>query len=490
MFQFQLSTDPSTLVLTSLVLLLVTAYLLHSRPSSPPRPARPPLAHPFPLVPPHSRNLLLAHRSQHGTVFRTASPNTVYISDALAIKHILDHPALFSVSALHISSAAMWSMSPACAEWFAREGGEVTLRLAARLFSGEWLAALQVRFVDAAARGMDGVQMGRVEVMEVVAGAFFGATMEALFTPGFDDGLWGVFRMWDAQLHAFCAGTPSADAIEARDRFYGIVEHQLHEHLDECSPQIQHLFRSLCDDHAQTHADAIAIVLRTAWLACTQSPLAAAWLLCILAHHPPKLQRVREEFEHLKHEMHLQNTQEAVERVELLKAERLPALDRLVNEVLRVYCAQTVPRVCMEDTVVRAMDGGGVREWQMERGDVVNLLYWCVHDSRLNPQVSETFRGTLQPFDEERFAPDRHSAHTVKLGGTNETVRTWTPFGYGTRMCPGRYWAVAEIKAFVLLFLDRFDLAQPEEMPRPDPERWFGVLSPLDAMPVNLTLRS
>ena len=91
-------------------------------------------------------------------------------------------------------------------------------------------------------------------------------------------------------------------------------------------------------------------------------------------------------------------------------------------------------------------------------------------------------------FDETRFEADRH-ASTRQLSGTNETMRIWMPFGYGTRICPGRYWAVAEIKAVVVLLLHRFDLSGLGELPRPDPARWFGVLSPLDGMPASIAAR-
>ena len=78
-----------------------------------------------------------------------------------------------------------------------------------------------------------------------------------------------------------------------------------------------------------------------------------------------------------------------VKSLDALKGENLPMLDNMVNELLRVYSAQNVPRMCLKDTIVRGFDGEGrVKQWQFKKGDLLQLLFWNVHDAGLNPQVS------------------------------------------------------------------------------------------------------
>lgn len=395
MFSFQLHADLPTITVTASLVLLLTVFLLSRLlPRSTPlnTPPRPPLA-PLPLAAhtPHCRDTLLSHLSRYGSVFRLPHPtlgtSSVYVGDALAIQDVLRQPGAFGVGQLHVQSAGMWRMSARCAAWFAHSGGQDTLQHSARLFSGERLGVLQQRFVRAVARGLDAVEVGEADLCELSGGLLFRATMEALFTPSFASAH-RVFRAWDGQLASFTAGTPSPEAVAARDSMYSAVEEQLEQHRDECSAQIRDLFDELRQTHAQVHQDAVAVVLRTAWLASTQSPHAAAWLLCILAQQPAKLHRVRDELRKLKN-MAGESTEQLVRRPEWLREVKLPLLDQLVNEVLRVYCAQTVPRLCTAEAVVRVLEeeGGRVREVLMRQGDVVQLMFWNVHSSRLNPQV-------------------------------------------------------------------------------------------------------
>ncbi|KAG8138692.1 hypothetical protein E2320_001562 [Naja naja] len=58
------------------------------------------------------------------------------------------------------------------------------------------------------------------------------------------------------------------------------------------------------------------------------------------------------------------------------------------------------------------------------------------------------------------------------------------PWGAGTSMCPGRYFATNEIKLFAFLMLACFDLElinQQEEIPSINKTRYgFGVMQPMN----------
>ena len=462
--------------------------------------APPPLVDPV-VVPDtgNFRDNWLARRARYGSNHRVVEPHgavTVYIGDALTIKDIIDQPERFDMAALHTGAAPMWRISHPAGEWFAHTGGAATVRHASHLFSGSRLASLQQRFVSATIRQFDRISPGRKQdVVYLASECFFQATVEALFTKSFPEGQYREFCLWDAELTPFCMGCPSERAVRARDHFFAIVLQQIDESLSECSLQVREQMAELEGKYDLSHEDAAAVVLRTTWLGSTQSPLSGAWMLCILARQPHNIRAIRNELQQLQQSLGGKSVQEIASNPDLLKGEHLPTLDNVVNELLRVYSAQSVPRMCLTDTVVRALGpNNSVQEMQLKQGDILQIMFWNVHDAGRHPEwwPSEEGKGAkwreaLETFDETRFEPHRRPA-TVKVG--NETLKTWTPFGYGARVCPGRYWAVAEIKAFCLLFLDRFDLSDAGDMPRPDPQRWLGVLHAQDAMPATITART
>lgn len=61
--------------------------------------------------------------------------------------------------------------------------------------------------------------------------------------------------------------------------------------------------------------------------------------------------------------------------------------------------------------------------------------------------------------------------------------RSFTPFGGGTRLCPGRFMAKEEVLAFVGLALSRFELNMPagQPFPRADLKKGagMGILAPV-----------
>lgn len=446
------------------------------------------------------RDNWLARRKRYGNVFRMVEPtggSGVYVGDALALKDVIEQPEHFDIGPLHIFAAPMWGISETTGNWLAREGGGINVKHSSHLFSGSRLASLQQRFVDAVQRQFERMQPGATsDLFQQLRVCFFQSTVEALFTKSFPEGQYASFCIWDAELNAFSRGCPPPEALTARDSFFNIVLQQIDEHLSECSLQVRELMADLEQKHGLSHRDAVAICVRTAWLGSTQSPLSGAWIISLLLQQPNMVQRLRTEIDTFRKSTGAPKTVgEIAANPDLLKGDNLPLLDNIVNEVLRVYSAQNVPRFCLQDAVVRILGPNNtIVPMQLKQGDVLQLLFWNVHDSQHNPQwwpeqqgKGIKYNGALEPFDETRFETDRRPA-PFKIGG--ETVRTWTPFGFGMRVCPGRYWAVAEIKAFCLLFLDRFDVSSAGPMPRPDPQRWIGVLNVLDPLPATVSLRA
>ena len=55
--------------------------------------------------------------------------------------------------------------------------------------------------------------------------------------------------------------------------------------------------------------------------------------------------------------------------------------------------------------------------------------------------------------DPEKFMPDRFLNDESKI-----MKNSYTPFGGGTRVCPGKLMAIAEIKILLILFFRRYDV--------------------------------
>jgi cytochrome P450 len=114
---------------------------------------------------------------------------------------------------------------------------------------------------------------------------------------------------------------------------------------------------------------------------------------------------------------------------------------------------------------------------------------------RQGNQVMLAHRQLLR--DEAVFGAEADSFHPERFLKNEELIksRSYTPFGGGTRLCPGRFMAKGEIMAFVGLVFNRFELALPQGQAFPIPDlktgAGMGILAPLEGYDVlvDLTLR-
>ena len=79
----------------------------------------------------------------------------------------------------------------------------------------------------------------------------------------------------------------------------------------------------------------------------------------------------------------------------------------------------------------------------------------------------------------DEFNPERFLKNTELTKS-----RSFIPFGGGTRLCPGRFMAKAEVLTFVALLMSRFELSVPagQAFPKPDLKQGagMGILAPAD----------
>ncbi|NXN32539.1 CP8B1 hydroxylase, partial [Nycticryphes semicollaris] len=200
----------------------------------------------------------------------------------------------------------------------------------------------------------------------------------------------------------------------------------------------------------------------------------AFWLLFYLMKHPEAMKAVREEVDKVSRE----NGQEVKPGSPPINITRdmlnqTPILDSAVEETLRLVAAPILVRAVLQDTSLKTSSG---REYTLRKGDRVALF----------PHISVQMNPEIHPepheFRYDRFInPDGTKKDFYKNGKKLKYFNM--PWGAGVSICPGRFFATAEIKLFVFLMLSHYDLElvnREEETPAIDISRWgFGTMQPV-----------
>ncbi|XP_008847698.1 7-alpha-hydroxycholest-4-en-3-one 12-alpha-hydroxylase [Nannospalax galili] len=195
------------------------------------------------------------------------------------------------------------------------------------------------------------------------------------------------------------------------------------------------------------------------------------WALLFLLKHPEAIKAVREEATQVLGEARLDVKLSFTFKFSALKC--TPVLDSVLEETLRLGASPTLLRVVQKDYVLKMASG---QEYQIRRGDNVALFpYLSVHmDPDIHPEPTT--------FKYDRFLnPD--GTRKVDFYKSGKKIHHYSmPWGSGVSICPGRFFAISEMKIFILLMVMYFDMELVDpDMPMPpiDPRRWgFGITQP------------
>ncbi|NXD77490.1 CP8B1 hydroxylase, partial [Halcyon senegalensis] len=200
----------------------------------------------------------------------------------------------------------------------------------------------------------------------------------------------------------------------------------------------------------------------------------AFWLLLYLMKHPEAMKAVKDEVDKVSRE----NGQEVKPGTPPINITRdmlnqTPFLDSALEETLRLVAAPLLVRSVLQETSLKTSSG---TEYVLRKGDRVALFpHLSVH---MNPEI----HSEPHEFKFDRFVnPDGTKKDFYKNGKRLKYVNM--PWGAGVSICPGRFFATAEIKLFVFLMLSHYDLELvngEEEIPAIDISRWgFGTMQPV-----------
>ncbi|CAL8368242.1 unnamed protein product [Boreogadus saida] len=206
------------------------------------------------------------------------------------------------------------------------------------------------------------------------------------------------------------------------------------------------------------------------WASVGNTVPATFWALYYLINQQDALQAVRNELHQVLKLPEAQGPQQPEVIVSKEQLDQLLLMDSAVNESLRLSSASMNIRVAQEDFSLRLDEK---RSAPVRKGDVIALYPQTMH---MDPEIftdPETYKY-------DRFIEGgREKTDFFKHGQRLKYYRM--PFGSGSSMCPGRFFAINEIKQFLcllLLYLD-LEMEQGQEKAQLDNSRaGLGILLP------------
>ncbi|NWI91260.1 CP8B1 hydroxylase, partial [Pitta sordida] len=200
----------------------------------------------------------------------------------------------------------------------------------------------------------------------------------------------------------------------------------------------------------------------------------AFWILLYLLKHPEAMKAVRDEVDKVLRE----NRQEVKAgsppiTITMDMLNQTPLLHSALEETLRLVAAPLLIRGILEDISLKTSSG---TQYTLRKGDRVALF------PHLSVQMNPEIHDEPHKFKYDRFVnPDGTKKDFYKNGKKLKYVNM--PWGAGVSICPGRFFASAEMKLFVFLMLSYYDLelvSEEEEIPAIDVSRWgFGTMQPI-----------
>ncbi|XP_062978890.1 7-alpha-hydroxycholest-4-en-3-one 12-alpha-hydroxylase-like [Elgaria multicarinata webbii] len=208
------------------------------------------------------------------------------------------------------------------------------------------------------------------------------------------------------------------------------------------------------------------------WVSQANIVHATFWILLYLLKYPEAMKAVREEVDRILRETGQEDKTGGPFINVSLDMIKTPLLDSAIEETLRLKGSIFIFRTVMQEMDIKMADG---KEYTLRKGD----------DLLLSPFLALQTDPEIHPdphtFKYDRFVtPDGIKKEFYKNG---EKLKYYSmPFGGGTGLCPGRFFAVNEMKMFVFLMLAYFDMElvnAEEEMPMIDVRRHgFGTTKP------------
>ncbi|XP_018534510.1 cytochrome P450 7B1 isoform X1 [Lates calcarifer] len=191
------------------------------------------------------------------------------------------------------------------------------------------------------------------------------------------------------------------------------------------------------------------------WASLGNTVPATFWTMYYLVSHPEALEVVRQEIHDVLRTNGVEFSRDRDVTISRELLDKLLYLESSINESLRLSSASMNIRVAQEDFDLQL---DSERSVPVRKGDIIALYPQSMH---LDPEIYEE----PQTFQFDRYTQDSKKKTDFYKDG--EKLKYYLmPFGSGSSKCPGRYFAINEIKQFLCLLLLYFDLQLEEGQTR------------------------
>ncbi|XP_076780358.1 cytochrome P450 7A1 [Arvicanthis niloticus] len=285
------------------------------------------------------------------------------------------------------------------------------------------------------------------------------------------------FKQFDQVFPALVAGLPIhlfKSAHKAREKLAESLKHENLYVRDKVSELIR--LRMFLNDTLSTFDDMekAKTHLVILWASQANTIPATFWSLFQMIRNPEAMKAASEEvngaLQSAGQELSSGGNDIYLDQVQL---NDLPVLDSIIKEALRLSSASLNIRTAKEDFTLHLEDGS----YNIRKDDIIALYPQLMH---LDPEI---YPDPLT-FKYDRYLDEHGKAKTTFYRNGNKLKYFYMPFGSGATMCPGRLFAVQEIKQFLILMLSYFELELVEshvKCPPLDQSRaGLGILPPLN----------
>ncbi|EGV95812.1 Cholesterol 7-alpha-monooxygenase [Cricetulus griseus] len=285
------------------------------------------------------------------------------------------------------------------------------------------------------------------------------------------------FKQFDQIFPALVAGLPIhlfKTAHKAREQLAEGLKHENLSVRDQVSELIR--LRMFLNDTLSTFDDMEKAKTHLAilWASQANTIPATFWSLFQMIRSPEALRAASEEVNGALQSagQKLSSEGNAI-YLDQIQLNSLPVLDSIIKEALRLSSASLNIRTAKEDFTLHLEDGS----YNIRKDDIIALYPQLMH---LDPEI---YPDPLT-FKYDRYLDENKKAKTSFYSNGNKLKYFYMPFGSGATICPGRLFAVQEIKQFLILMLSYFELGLVEshvKCPPLDQSRaGLGILPPLN----------
>ncbi|KAK2831845.1 hypothetical protein Q7C36_016931 [Tachysurus vachellii] len=284
------------------------------------------------------------------------------------------------------------------------------------------------------------------------------------------------FKEFDKIFPALVAGLPIHVFKSGHSARENLAKTMLHENLSKRT-KISDLIslRMQLNDSLSTFNELSKARTHVAilWASQANTLPATFWTLFYLIRCPAALKAATEEvknmFERSNQKVDPKDPKLVLTREQL---DNLPVLDSIIKEAMRLSSASLNVRVAKGDFLLHL---DNMESYRIRKDDVIALYPQMLH---FDPEIYED----PLTYKYDRFLDEKGQEKTCFYRGGRRLRYFYMPFGSGVTKCPGRFFAVHEIKQFLSLVLAYFEmelLDSEVKVPPLDQSRaGLGILQP------------